>query len=307
MFMPCRHNAQYTGTGAWLIKLFLYRILCGLMLGISVCAPGFSGSFLAIVLGVYQDILRIVSNPFRQFKKNIVFIIPIGIGILISAVLFVIAFDYLFKTYEKATYLLFVGLIAGNLPVILSEVKDIGFQKRYLFGVAAAFAVALLLGIFAIGAGQSDAPSGVTSSLPWLALGGFVAGVFVMIPGTSVSMVMLIMGVYSQVLFTAGALLHLDFTGIIPFAVFCATAVAGLVLASRGIKAVFKKFPGFANSLVFGFMSGSLIGLLVESLLMDDSNFNWLLGGVMLAAGLCVSMLFVVMGRAMNRQEELKG
>ena len=283
------------------IKQFLYRIFCGFFLGISVFAPGFSGSFIAIVMGVYHDIVRIISNPFKQFKKNIIFCIPIGIGVAISAVLFLIVFKYLFETYEKATYLLFVGLIAGNLPVIYSDIKEIGYQKRYLIGGIIAFAAALFLGLYAIGAGQAPGAEVITSTLPWLALGGFAGGAVALIPGMSVSMVLIIAGVYSQMVFAAESLLHLNFAYIADFGVFFAGAVVGLVLTSRLIKSVFKKHPGIANSLVFGFMAGSLIGILVESLLMKDTDFSWLLGGIMLAAGLLISMLFVVLGKTMKK------
>lgn len=284
-----------------MVKRFLYRIICGFFLGISVFAPGFSGSFIAIVMGVYQDILRIISNPFKDFKKNVLFCVPVGIGVAVSAVLFLIVFKFLFETYEKATYLLFAGLIAGNLPVIVGDIKKIGFQKRYLIGALSAFAAALLLGIYGIGAGQLPLSVGVSSGFLWLAIGGFAGGAVALIPGMSVSIVLMIFGVYGQMLFAAESLLHFNFAYLIHFAVFCAGALAGLVLASSGIKVVFKKFPGFANSMVLGFMSGSLIALAVDSLQMADPGFTWLLGGIMLAAGLCISMLFVVMGKKMNR------
>ena len=284
-----------------IIKQFFYRIFCGFLLGVSIFAPGFSGSFLAIVMGVYHDLLRIISNPFKQLKQNIIFCLPMGIGAVISAVLFVIAFKFLFETYEKATYLLFVGLIAGNLPVIFTEVKEIGFQKRYLIGGAVAFAAALLLGLSAVGIDQAPSAAGITSSLPYLSLCGFAAGVVALVPGMSVSMFLLILGVYSQIIFAAESLLHMNFIYISHLSIFLICAVIGLVLTSRGIKMIFKKFPGFANSMVFGFMVGSLIGILAKCLRIGDANFNWLLGGIMLAAGLCVSMLFLLMGKAMKK------
>ena len=282
---------------------FFYRILCGFFLGVSVFAPGFSGSIIAITMGIYQDILRIISNPFKPLKQNIKFCFPLGIGVAISAVLFILTFKYLFETYEKATYLLFVGLITGNLPVIFAEVKKCGFQKRYLIGGGGAFAAALALGVYATGIGSVSSADAITSSWYTLALGGFAGGATALVPGMSVSMVLIIIGVYSQLIFAAESLLHMNFTYLIPFGLFCACALVGLVSASKGIKFVFKKYPGFSNATVFGFMSGSLIGILVQSLKISDANFNWLLGGVMLAVGLGVSMLFVVLGKSMNKAE----
>ena len=281
---------------------FLYRILCGFFLGISIFTPGFSGSIIAIIMGVYQDLLQIISNPFKNLKQNIRYCLPLVIGVTISAVLFVLALKYLFETYEKATYLLFIGLVAGNLPIIFTEVKKKGFKKHYLIGGITAFAAAITLGIFAAG----FKPISNADMLPvnWLniALSGFVGGVTALIPGMSVSIVLIVMGVYSQLLVATESLLHANFAYLIPFGLFCLFAVVGIVSASRIIRLLFKKYPGFSHTTVFGFISGSLIGILIQSLQINDINFNWLLGSVMLAAGLGISMLFVILGKVMARE-----
>jgi len=282
------------------VKKFFYRVFCGFFLGLSVFAPGFSGSFLAIVMGIYQDLVRIASNPFRRLKQNILFCIPLGIGAAISAVLFVIFFRFLFARYENAACLLFVGLIAGNLPGIYKQIKACGFKKRYLIGAAGAFAAALAFGVFAVDMGQAFATEGITAGLPILALSGLAGGAVALMPGMSVTMTLIIFGVYSQLLFAAEAFLHFDFTDLLPFGLFGACALVGLVLASRGIKAVFERYPGLANSMVFGFMAGSLAGLLAQSLRQHDASVHWLPGGLMLAAGLGMSMLFVLLGRSVD-------
>ena len=292
------------------MKKFFYRVFCGFFLGLSVFAPGFSGSIIAITMGIYQDLVRIASNPFKGLKKNILYCLPLGIGAAASAVVFLLAFKFLFETYEKATFLLFVGLITGNLPLIFGEVKKCGLKKRYLIGGGGAFAAALALGIFSMGsfalAGQAGA-AGLTASLPLLALSGFAGGAVALVPGMSVTMILILMGVYGQLLFAAESFLHLELTYLLPFGLFGLCALAGLVLASWGIKAVFEKAPGFANSMVFGFMAGALLGVLIQSLRLEDARFNWLLGGIMLAAGLGVSMLFVVLGRRMEKMEKANG
>ena len=284
------------------IKNFLYKVLCGFFLGVSIFAPGFSGSVIAIILGIYQDLLRIASNPFKKLKQNVLFCIPLGIGAVISGVLFIITFKYLFDTYEKATYLLFVGLIAGNLPIIFMEVKKSKFKKRYLTGGVGAFAAALALGIFATVAKHPSGAEGFTAELPTLAFGGFAGGVTALIPGMSVSMVLIITGVYNQLIYAVESLLRMDFTHLVPVLLFIICAVIGLVLTSKAIKYIFDKHPGFANTTVLGFMAGSLIGIFIQSLKIEDINFNWVLGGVMLVIGLGISMLFVAMGKNMNKE-----
>ena len=284
-----------------IVKKFLYKIFCGFFLGISVFAPGFSGSIVAIIMGIYQDILRIISNPFKQFRQNVRFCFPLGIGAALSAVLFILALSYLFDVYEKATYLLFVGLISGNLPVIVSEIRKCGFKKHYLIAGGVAFAAALILGLISFGTAPVSEAELLSENWLTLALGGFAGGATALIPGMSVSIVLIVMGLYSKLIFAAEALLRFNFTFLLPFGFFCLFALAGLVSSSRLIKFVFKKYPGFSNTMVFGFMSGSLLGVLFQSLRADDPSFNWFIGGAMLIAGLGLSMLFVVLGRKMGK------
>ena len=286
-----------------MFKNFIYRIICGFLLGVSVFAPGFSGSVVAIVMGIYQDLLRIMANPFKDLKKNIIYCIPLGIGIAISGVLFILTFKYLFATYEKATYLLFIGLITGNIPVIYAEIKNSGFKAKDLSGGVIAFVIAVGLGIYALSAGSSDPTQTVSAGFLLLALSGIAGGVTALMPGMSVSMVLIITGVYHQLISMADSLLHFDFTYLWHFGLFGVCAVIAVVLTSRLIKMTFEKYPGFAYTTVMGFMLGSLIGILIETLQLSDPNFNWWLGALMLVSGIAVSLSFVLIKNALTKEE----
>ena len=277
-------------------KNIFYRMLCGFFLGISVVAPGFSGSVIAITMGIYQDLLDIVSNPFRQFKKNMRFCFPLIIGVVVSAVLFVLAFSQLFESYETQMYLLFAGLIFGNMPVIYSEIKKSGFKARYLVGGVVALAAAVVFSGNISGLTDSSMLKNA-ASLPVFALSGFLAGISLLIPGMSVSIVLIVLGAYGQLLNYTNAIIHLDFENILPLLAFAGSAAVGLVLASHAIKHIFKKYPGFANSMVFGFMTGSLIALLWQSVKHIDFSSDWLSGLISLAAGLVISLLFMAVSR----------
>jgi len=285
------------------VRTFCYRIICGFFLGISAFAPGFSGSVMAIAMGIYRDLVKIVSNPLVEIKKNIRFLIPLGIGAVLSAGLFVEAFTFLFQQHAKATLLLFVGLIAGNLPVIGRELKRCApLRMRDLVGGLISFAFAL--GISLLAATGTSPAGGVTVSFLEVAVSGFVAGAITLVPGMSISAILIMLGVYGQVIFMAESLMRLQFT-YVPFLVgILLAAVLGLVLTARGIKKIFDSVPGFANACVLGFMSGTLIGIFVESLYLEDPNFSWWLGGLMLLAGVGLSSVFVTLGKKMGSGAE---
>mgnify|MGYP003295400634 CR=1 FL=1 len=57
------------------IKNFVYRMLCGFLLGTTIIAPGVSSSIMAVIMGIYNDLIEIVSAPFKNLKKNIIYVI----------------------------------------------------------------------------------------------------------------------------------------------------------------------------------------------------------------------------------------
>ena len=286
------------------LKIFCYHIFCGFFLGISAFAPGFSGSVMAITMGIYSDLVRIMSNPFKEIRKNLSFFIALAIGIAISGILFVLAFSALIERYPRATLLLFVGLILGNLPMIAQEVKKVPFQKRYLIGGLLAFALALTLTLFGFGVGHATGADTEGILLLRLVFAGFIAGAITLVPGMSISAILIMLGAYGPLIAMVRGLLGLNWNYLPPFFGILLTAALGLVLTARLIKRIFKRFPGFANACIFGFMSGTLIGIFMESLDVYDPGFTWLQGGLTFAAGLGASFLFILLGKKMGKKTE---
>jgi len=273
-------------------------------LGLSIVAPGFSGSLVAIAMGVYHEIVRIIANPLKKLKQNLMFCIPLGIGVVISAILFVLTFRQLFDSYEKAIHLLFVGLIAGSIPLVLMEVKKIGFKPFYLIGALCSCILAIALGVFAFETGLMSGNTATMSDWPGLAIGGFSAGVTALIPGMSLATVLVILGVYSPLIYAADELLRMQLSYILPIGTFIIFVVVGLMATAKGVKYVFEKFPGISNTTVLGFQFGSLVSIMYKSHQIQDPNFTWLLGSIMLLVGLGISVLFIVSGRLMNKTED---
>jgi len=281
---------------------FLYRILCGFFLGISTLAPGISGSIVAIIVGIYHDLLEAFSDPFKDLKKSMLLIIPVGFGVAISIVFFVMVFNMIFDRFEKAAYLLFAGLIAGNIPIVLAEVRKYEIRKYTLklnnyFFLAGALLLTFAVGMLAFSDGQSLSTDAVTAGLPLIAVSGFASGAALLVPGMSFSMILILTGVYGQLIYAARTLVQLNTDHLLWLIVFVITVIAGLALASKLIKAAFVKFPAAANSAVLGFMLGSLLVLLVEGFRVIDVTFAWWHGVFAAILGLGISILFVVLLR----------
>lgn len=275
------------------MKKFLYGILCGFCLGISVFAPGISGSVMAIILGIYEQLLDVAANPFRDFKKNVKFLFPMGIGAIISFILFIVLFSYLFETYEKATYMLFIGLIAGNLPVVYKEARQVKFRWYFVIGTVLTAAFACWMGILSNLTTVAQ-EAGQSVGLWYLGVAGGVSGLASIVPGMSVSMILIIMNVYETLM---EAVKSLD---ILTIGVVGVAFVLAMVASSRLIRWVFARFTGFANFMVLGFLLGSIGGIGYGVFAGGISLTDALVGVLMLAVGLGISLLFVVLGKKVN-------
>ncbi len=265
---------------------FFYRVLCGAFLGISIIAPGISGSIMAVMMGIYDDLLEIVSNPLKNFKRNFFYLLPMGIGAVLSIFLLLQILDILFENYPTPAYLLFIGLIAGSMPTVYEETRK-PFKKRYLIGLLCAFAFALAIGMLAKG---GTVMTSVTGMMPlwYLSLSGAIAGVTSMIPGMSVSMMLMMLGVYEPLLNAAA---KLDVLTVAPVTIFF---LVGMVLFSKLTKYIFQKYRNFAYFMVLGFMTGSIFNIFPA---LPVGVTEWLMSAAAVCLGVGISILFRQLGK----------
>ena len=259
---------------------FFYRILCGFFLGIAVIAPGVSGSVMAVMMGIYNELITIISSPFKNFKKNFIFLFPMGIGGVVSVISLIQVLKFMFEIYPIPSFLLFFGLIGGSLPTIFKEANENGFQKKYLFGIIGAFIFAATVGLIA--RSQVTLSSGLNDSI-YLPLSGGIAGMMSMVPGMSISMVLMTLGVYSKLLHAAAGFQVMT---IAPVGI---CFVLGMFLFSKITKFVFDKYHHFAYFMVFGFVLGTLIGIFPG---IPKDLFNWVLSLITISLGFYISTLF---------------
>lgn len=322
---------------------FLYRILCGILFAICTLAPGISGSIVAIIVGVYHDLLEAFSNPLKDLKKSLMLLIPVGIGVAIGIVGFVLVFDMIFRMHEKSAYLLFAGLIAGNIPIVVSQIKktdlnenntssakkvgssksskrknkrkrkdlkaikemlSLNIKKSYYFFLAGAMVITFVFGWLSFANDQSLSADAVTAGLPYIALGGLASGAALLIPGMSFSMILILMGLFGQLMYAGRVFLHMDTSYLLWLGAFGVSAIIGLAFASKLIKAAFTKYPGAANSAVLGFMLGSFLVLLVQGIQVTDVTFAWWQGVLALTMGLGISVLLMVLLRFVNNKSK---
>ena len=108
------------------MKEWLKDIVKGMVIGVANIIPGVSGGTMAVSMGIYDKLIRSVTHLFSEFKKSIKVIIPVVIGAGVGIVILSAIIQYLLGHFPVQTNFLFIGLIVGGLPVILTRLKGTG-------------------------------------------------------------------------------------------------------------------------------------------------------------------------------------
>ena len=98
----------------YLNKIFDFFI--GILLGGGAILPGVSSGVICVILGMYDKLIDSIFNLFKNFKKNFLYLLPIGLGGIIGVFLFGNILKALFSTFPTQTNFCFIGLILGSIP-----------------------------------------------------------------------------------------------------------------------------------------------------------------------------------------------
>ena len=63
---------------------FIIDIVKGIFVGVANIIPGVSGGTMAVSMGIYDRMISAITNLFKQFKKSVISLLPIGIGCVIG-------------------------------------------------------------------------------------------------------------------------------------------------------------------------------------------------------------------------------
>jgi putative membrane protein len=241
----------------------IINFIVGMFIGTGLILPGVSGAVLAIALGVYDKLLKVFSNVFDDFKNNIVFLIPLLLGLVAGTFLFGNLLLYTFEYYPVQTKTAFIGLILGSLPIIFNKLKV--KKNSYDFKIIS-FLIALFLGLllyvvnnnYIVEATIDSFDNGIDSLIK-LFLGGFVFALGKVVPGISSSFMLMTLGMYEYILYLiANPVIALQ-SHLFNLVIFGLGFVFGVVVLSKLILLLLKKQTLHSYSAIIGFIIGSIL------------------------------------------------
>lgn len=250
---------------------FLKRFICGFGIGFAFIVPGISGSAIAMLLGVYEEMISAVSDIFKKFVKSLLFLLPIFLGVILAVGSMYFPITWLLEKNLFATVMLFAGFIVGGLKPMIKKAEVSKAKKRYFIYFALTFA-------FVIGISCLKFIKGVKVDLlddvnvkqySMIFLVGIIFAISMVLPGVSGATLLMAVGYYTPLFDLAKTMLkqlvHGKFVGQSYLLVFCLVlgVVIGVLLMANLMKKGFEKFPQATYMAVCGLAIGSIPAIFI--------------------------------------------
>lgn len=250
------------------------NFLKGIIVGIGGIAPGLSGSVLLVIFGLYQKTIDAIGTLFKNFKKNILFLVPLFLGFGVGILLFSKVIDFFLSNFEMQTRFTFLGLVIGTIPLFYKEIKKEGFSNKYY----AIIIISAILGIYLFTVNKGAFPQIENPNLLQSILLGVAVAASSIIPGVDSAVILSTLGLY-ELYVTSLANFNLGI--LIPAAI---GLVFGALIISFIISKLIKNYYTITFSIIFG---------LFISIIPNVLNENCIL---MLNAKSFISILLMIIG-----------
>lgn len=225
-------------------------------MGAADIVPGVSGGSIALIAGIYQELLDSINSislenlkllskgEVKRFYKavNGSFLLSLLLGILSSIFVLSQLITYLMENHPIPLWSFFTGLILVSAFLILKEIK------RWHLGVVAAVLIGTLIAFWVTNLPPTTSPD----ALWFTFLSGSIAICAMILPGISGSFILLILGQYEGIL---QAVTERNFLKLFVFALGC---VVGILSFSRLVSWLLRKYHSVTIGLLSGFMLGSV-------------------------------------------------
>lgn len=239
------------------MKKNIILILKGMGMGIANVIPGVSGGTVALITGIYQELLKSLKSFDKQafsllltlnFKEfgiytNLSFLAYVFGGSLISLFSIASLFKFLFKNYPLEIWSLFFGLILASIIFIGQRIKTWNFQSYLAIIIGTLVALSLTF----------ITPSAENNNLFYVFLCGIIGISGMILPGLSGSYILILMGNYE--LLMVRSVSEFDIPLLLTFLF---GSIFGLLVLSNFLHWLINKYYSVTLAGLTGFIIGSL-------------------------------------------------
>jgi putative membrane protein len=248
------------------IKLFFK----GVAMGTADLMPGISGGTIALILGVYQELIQSIDainlqnlksfkkQGLKSFWKNIngPFLFPLFSGILTAIFGLAFVIDWLISHHPIPLWSFFLGLLLASIVMLKNRLSH--WHTSHLILLLAGALFSFTLSQITPGEGQIG--------LVYLFFCGMIGIVAMILPGISGAYILLILGAYSTLIGLIKSLItsfkNPEWDVLLPvlskLLVFVLGALIGLRVFASILKWLFEKQHDKTMAVLMGLMFGAL-------------------------------------------------
>jgi len=247
----------------WILRFFK-----GAVIGMDFVLPGISGAALAVVFGLYEKIVTFIANIRKDFVKNILFFLPVGLGGLMGIYLVSHPISFLKDNYQTPFLWFFVGAILGTMPELWTKSGEKGRKPKHIIILVCTFILAAFLLLFSGGWALGELELNPLTSF----ISGGIVAFIALIPGFSSSNFLVLFGLYGQMI---DAYKSINLAVLLPFVLGMGVFV---IPFSKLIEFLLKKlFTGFFHVIIgFVLASSILVAAIASGWQQEGGYYNYL-------------------------------
>lgn len=242
-----------------MVSRVLGQYVRGFLMGASDVVPGVSGGTVALILGIYNDLITAVSTGSKALGKLVkgdftgfidglkavdwLFLIPLVAGVFSAVLLLSGIIETLLHDHAETMAGLFFGLVIGSIVVARGLLKNPNSSHVMIMAVVA-FALFIILGF-------QSGPVADPNALMLIGSGALAVSALIL-PGISGSFILLMIGMYAAVLNAVDERIIGD------IALVGVGAIVGLALFSSFLNHLLETYHDKVMAVLIGLMFGSL-------------------------------------------------
>jgi len=228
----------------------------GFCMGAANVIPGVSGGTMALILGIYEELIHAIHSLNLRFLRLITllkvrealssvswpFLLPVGLGILLATLSLAKALSWLLASYPVIVWSFFFGLILSSVYTVSKVLRQWRISTFIAIGLGAVAAYFLF----------DLVPVATPNAIWFIFLSGYLAICAMILPGISGAYILVLLGKYHYIL---EAINNRDFGTLL---ILIAGALVGLLTFVRVIGWLLKRHHDLTMAILIGLMLGSL-------------------------------------------------
>ena len=252
------------------------EISLGIIFGISCIIPGFSGGTMLVILGLYESITNSLSKLSNNFFKTIKELFFFFLGTLIGAFVSSILINKCIKHFPFLTSSYFIGLIVATMPVIINKIKETKISKLSII----IFILTLIFSIYLIFNNQLNIKlisfdNYNIKTFIYILLISIISSSTMMIPALSGMSVLLIFGLYDEILNAISECIKLNIINQLPILIpFIIGFIIGIILISKIINKIINNNSSLLWLIILSLLLISPIIIYKDTYITNKELFN---------------------------------